>query len=223
LKGIKVLIADDHRIVREGLVAILKTKKGIELAGEATNGIEAIAMAKRLKPDVILMDISMPKMNGIKATLLIKEVLPQIGIIAITMHDDEATILELVRAGVDGYLLKDSESSEIVEAIRTIHKGGSALNPQIAKKVLGELARTPPERKKGKTQRPYRLSEREIAVLQEVARGKSNKEIASGLKLSEKTIKNHLRSIFSKMEVSDRTQAAMRGIQEGFIDLDFKL
>ncbi len=221
MKGIRVLIADDHRIVREGLVAILKTKKGIELSGEATNGIEAVALAKRLMPDVILMDISMPKMNGIKATTLIKETLPKIGIIAITMHDDEATIFKLIRAGVDGYLLKDSESSEIVAAIRTVHKGGSTLNPEIAKKVLDELARMPLPQKREQTQRPYRLSEREIGVLQEVARGKSNKEIASELKLSEKTIKNHLRSIFSKMEVSDRTKAAMLGIQGGFIDLDF--
>ncbi len=218
MKRIKVLIADDHRIVREGLAAILKTKEGIHLAGEASNGMEAVALAKSQRPDVILMDISMPKMNGIQATALIKETLPQIGIIAITMHDDETTIFELIRAGVDGYLLKDSESDEIVNAIRTIHNGDSILHPHIAKKVLGELTRMPRPKRKAHTQNAYQLTVREIDVLTKLAEGGSNKEIASDLKLSEKTVKNHLRSIFSKMKVNDRTKAAIKAIQESLIE-----
>lgn len=221
MKRIKVLIADDHRIVREGLVAILKTKDGLDLVGEATNGIEAIEKTKRLKPDVVLMDISMPKMNGIKATRALKKMLPQIGIVALTMHDDDKTIFELVSAGVDGYLLKDSESDKICSAIREIFKGGSIMHPHIAKKVLSAMSHMPPppQTKKPKHANRYRLSVREIEVLKEVARGRSNKEIGNVMKLSEKTIKNHLRSIFSKLEVNDRTKAAIIGIQEGFIDL----
>ncbi|NOY85202.1 MAG: response regulator transcription factor [Nitrospirae bacterium] len=221
---IRLLITDDHRVVREGLGAILKTKAGIDLVGEATHGLEAIQMAADLKPDVILMDISMPKMNGILATQLIKEKSPEIGIIALTMHDDDATIFELIRAGVDGYLLKDADSDTIVNAIMTVHRGESIIDPQITKKILSELRQQRPRRRSENPQENrYHLSHREIEVLKKVAGGKSNKEIANELDLSEKTIKNHLHNIFSKMKVDDRTKAALKGIQEGIIDLDDSL
>lgn len=221
MKKVRVLIVDDHRVVREGLGAILKTKTNIDLVGEAKNGLEAIKFAEELHPDIIIMDISMPKMNGIRATHLIKESRPEIGIVALTMHDDDATIFELVQAGVDGYLLKDADSSEIVKAILTVHRGESIINPKITKKILGELTQKRPlQREKNPSENKYHLSAREIEVLQKVASGKSNKEIATDLHLSEKTIKNHLRSIFSKMDVDDRTKAAIHGIQEGIIDLD---
>jgi len=220
MNKIKVLIADDHRVVRQGLAAILKTKADIHLVGEATNGLEAVSMAKALSPDVILMDQSMPKMTGIEATAAIKAALPEIGIVALTMHDDDETIFELVRAGVNGYLLKDSDSSEIIKAIRAINKGESIIHPHIAKKILGELTRTPaPKRKEGAENR-YHLSVRELDVLQRLASGKTNKEMASDLDLSEKTVKNHLHTIFVKMEVDDRTKAVIKGIREGLIDLE---
>ncbi len=221
---IRLLITDDHRVVREGLGAILKTKADIDLVGEATHGLEAIQMAADLKPDVILMDISMPKMNGIRATQLIKEKSPEIGIIALTMHDDDTTIFELIRAGVDGYLLKDADSDTIVKAIMTVHRGESIIDPQITKKILSELRQQRPKRRSENPQENrYHLSDREIEVLKKVAGGKSNKEIANELDLSEKTIKNHLHNIFSKMKVDDRTKAALKGIQEGIIDLDDSL
>ncbi len=220
LEKVRLLIADDHRVVREGLGAILKTKKDIDLIGEATNGLEAVAMAKELKPDVILMDISMPRLNGIQATRMIKKVSSQISIVALTMHDDDATILELIEAGIDGYLLKDTDSAEIVKAILTVHNGESVIDPHITKKILDELRRKNPFKKEEKRENKYHLSPREVEVLQEVAGGNSNKEIANSLDLSEKTIKNHLRNIFSKMKVDDRTKAAIKGIQEGFIDLN---
>lgn len=221
---IRLLITDDHRVVREGLGAILKTKAGIDLVGEATHGLEATQMAVDLKPDVILMDISMPKMNGILATQLIKEKSPEIGIIALTMHDDDATIFELIRAGVDGYLLKDADSDTIVNAIMTVHRGESIIDPQITKKILSELRQQRPRRRsENPRENKYHLSHREIEVLKKVAGGKSNKEIANELDLSEKTIKNHLHNIFSKMKVDDRTKAALKGIQEGIIDLDDSL
>jgi len=211
---------DDHRVIREGLGAILQTKGDIDVVGEATNGLEAIALANELRPDVILMDMSMPKMNGIEATRQIKALLPEIGIVALTMHDDDATIFDLVHAGVDGYLLKDAESAEISNAIRAVQKGESVIDPSIAKKILGELTRRQSQGEREKEGNKYRLSPREIGVLQKVSRGKTNKEIANDLMLSEKTIKNHLRNIFAKMEVDDRTKAAIKGIQEGIISLD---
>lgn len=220
MKKIKVLIADDHRVVREGLGAILKTKRDMNVVGEAKNGLEAVQMAKKLKPDVILMDISMPEMNGIEATRSIKKDFPHIGIVALTMHDDDQTLFELVRSGINGYLLKDSESADIVKAIRIIYKGGSVLHPFIAKKILEEFARGKSEQKEEKIGNRYHLTEREIGVLQRVATGKTNKEIAVDLGLSDKTIKNHVRKIFYKMKVDDRTRAAIQGIKDGIIDLD---
>ncbi len=220
MNKIRVLIADDHRVVREGLGAILKTKSDIDVVGEATNGIEAVQAAKSLKPDVILMDISMPQMNGVEATRLIKKERPQIGIVALTMHDDDPTIFDLIRAGVNGYLLKDSDSVDIVKAIRSIYKGESMIHPYIAKKILLELSQKEERRKEEKSGKEHRLSAREIEVLQRVATGKTNKEIAGDLTLSEKTIKNHVRNIFHKMQVYDRTEAAIKGIKEGIIHLD---
>ncbi|HIE65457.1 MAG: response regulator transcription factor [Nitrospira sp.] len=220
MKKIKVLIADDHRVVREGLGAILKTKRDMNVVGEAKNGLEAVQMAKKLKPEVILMDISMPEMNGVEATRLIKKDFPHIGIVALTMHDDDQTIFELVRSGINGYLLKDSESADIVKAIRSIYKGESVLHPIIAKKILEEFTREKSEQKEKKIGNRYNLTEREIGVLQRVSRGKTNKEIAVDLGLSDKTIKNHVRKIFYKMKVDDRTKAAIQGIKDGIIDLD---
>ena len=220
MNKIRVLIADDHRVVREGLGAILKTKSDMDVVGEATNGIEAVQAARGLRPDVILMDISMPQMDGVEATRLIKKERPQIGIVALTMHDDDPTIFELIRAGVNGYLLKDSDSVDIVKAIRSIYKGESMIHPYIAKKVLRELSQKEERKKEEAAGGAHRLSAREIDVLQRVATGKTNKEIAGDLTLSEKTIKNHVRNIFHKMQVFDRTEAAIKGIREGIIHLD---
>ncbi|MFQ5580342.1 MAG: response regulator [Nitrospiria bacterium] len=220
MKKIKVLIADDHRVVREGLGAILKTKGDMNVVGEAVNGLEAVQMAKDLKPEVILMDISMPEMNGIEATRAIKKDFPHIGIVALTMHDDDQTIFDLVRSGINGYLLKDSESADIVKAVRSIYKGESVIHPFIAKKILEEFTQKRSEPKEKKAGNRYKLTDREIEVLQRVATGMTNKEIAVDLMLSDKTIKNHVRKIFYKMKVDDRTKAVIEGIKDGVIDLD---
>ncbi|MCG3111786.1 MAG: response regulator transcription factor [Candidatus Manganitrophus sp. SB1] len=217
---IRILIADDHRVVREGLVAILKSRSDMDVVGEAINGFEVIEKTKALKPDVILMDISMPQMNGVEATRAVRKISPEIGIVVLTMHDDDATIFELVRTGVHGYLLKDADSSEIVKAIQSIYKGESIIHPSIARKILGEFSQLEPEQVKKAPRQMYNLSGREVDVLRRVAKGKTNKEIASELHLSEKTIKNHVRNIFHKMGVYDRTEAAMKGVQEGIIDLE---
>ncbi|WDT73903.1 MAG: response regulator transcription factor [Candidatus Manganitrophus sp.] len=217
---IRILIADDHRVVREGLVAILKSRSDMDVVGEAINGFEVIEKTKALKPDVILMDISMPQMNGVEATRAVRKISPEIGIVVLTMHDDDATIFELVRTGVHGYLLKDADASEIVKAIQSIYKGESIIHPSIARKILGEFSQLETEQVKKAPRQMYNLSGREIDVLRRVAKGKTNKEIASELHLSEKTIKNHVRNIFHKMGVYDRTEAAMKGVQEGIIDLE---
>lgn len=217
---IRILIADDHRVVREGLAAILKSRNDMDVVGEAINGFEVIEKTKALKPDVILMDISMPQMNGVEATRAVRKISPEIGIVVLTMHDDDATIFELVRTGVHGYLLKDADSSEIVKAIQSIYKGESIIHPSIARKILGEFSQLEPEQVKKAPRQMYNLSGREVDVLRRVAKGKTNKEIANELHLSEKTIKNHVRNIFHKMGVYDRTEAAMKGVQEGIIDLE---
>jgi two-component system NarL family response regulator len=219
---IRILIADDHRVVREGLAAILKSRSDMDVVGEAINGFEVIEKAKALKPDVILMDISMPQMNGVEATRAIRKLSPEIGIVVLTMHEDDATIFDLVRTGVHGYLLKDSDSSEVIKAIQSIYKGESMIHPSIARKILGEFSQLGREEVKRPPRPAHNLSAREVDILRRVAKGKTNKEIASELQLSEKTIKNHVRNIFHKMGVYDRTEAAMKGVQEGIIDLEQK-
>jgi DNA-binding NarL/FixJ family response regulator len=223
VEKVKVLIADDHRVVREGLSAILGGTEDVEVVGEAANGQEAVEKARDLQPDVILMDVSMPKLNGVEATRLIKRESPHIGIVALTMYDEEKYIFDLVRAGATGYLLKDSDSAQIISAIRSISKGESLIHPSVASKILAEfsLLSEGKGRKQGRT--GHDLTEREITVLRLVADGKTNKEIANDLDLSEKTVKNHVRNIFHKLQVYDRTQAAILAIRKGLIELDPKL
>ncbi|MEK7268776.1 MAG: response regulator transcription factor [Nitrospirota bacterium] len=220
MERIKVLIADDHRVVREGLVAILKTKENIEVVGEAQDGQEAVEKARTLEPDVILMDVSMPRMGGVEATRLIKREFPHIGIVALTMYEEQQYIFDLVRAGATGYLLKDTESAQIVEAIRAISRGESLIHPSVASKILAEFSLLAQKKGKKPSWVEHDLTEREITVLRLVADGKTNKEIANSLGLSEKTVKNHVRNIFHKLQVYDRTQAAILGIRKGIIDLE---
>jgi len=217
---IKVLIADDHRVVREGLAAILKTKDPITVVGEAQDGQEAVEKARSLLPDVILMDVSMPRMGGVEATRQIKREFPHIGIIALTMYDEQHYIFDLVRAGATGYLLKDTDSAQIIEGIRAIYRGESLIHPSVASKILAEFSLMAQKKGKKPSGVDHDLTEREITVLRLVAEGKTNKEIANNLDLSEKTVKNHVRNIFHKLQVYDRTQAAILAIRKGLIELD---
>jgi len=220
VKKIKVLIADDHQVVREGLSAILRTKEEIAVVGEVKDGVEAVEQARRLKPDVILMDISMPGMNGVEATRQIKREQPEVGIVVLTMYDEEEYIYDLVKAGATGYLLKDSDSSQIVKAIKTVARGESLIHPSVASKILNEFSSLAQGKGQPVKKKAQELSDREVEVLKLVAEGKTNKEIANVLNLSEKTIKNHVRNIFHKLQVYDRTQAAMHGLRKGLIQLD---
>src|SRR5579885_1897034 len=221
MEKIKVLIADDHRVGREGLAAILKTKENIQVVGEAQDGQEAVEKARALLPDVILMDVSMPRMTGVEATRIIKREFPHIGVVALTMYEEQQYIFDLVRAGATGYLLKDTDSAQLVAAIRAIYRGESLIHPSVASKSLAEFSLLT---QKGKGKKPawveHDLTEREITVLKLVADGKTNKEIANSLDLSEKTVKNHVRNIFHKLQVYDRTQAAILAIRKGLIELE---
>jgi len=220
VQRIRVLIADDHKVVREGLAAILNAKQSIEVVGEAQNGQEAVEKARSLVPDVILMDVSMPRMGGVEATRQIKRESPHIGVIALTMYDEEHYIFDLVRAGATGYLLKDTDSAQIVVAIHAIYRGESLINPSVASKILAEFSLLAQKKGEKRARLENDLSEREITVLRLVKDGKANKEIANSLDLSVKTVKNHLRNIFHKLQVYDRTQAAILAIRKGLIELE---
>ncbi len=219
---IRVLIADDHQVVREGLSAILQTKEDIDVVGVAKDGAEAVEKARQLLPDVVLMDISMPRMNGVEATRAIKRENPHIGVVVLTMYDEEEYIFDLVKAGATGYLLKDADSAQIVKAIRSIAEGESLIHPSVASKILNEFSLLAEGKGRKTSKIEHDLTEREITVLKLVAEGKTNKEIANDLTLSEKTIKNHVRNIFHKLHVYDRTQAAIHAIRKGLIELDPK-
>lgn len=220
MEKIKVLIADDHRVVREGLSAILKTKENIDVVGEAQDGQEAVEKARSLLPDVVLMDVSMPRMGGVEATRIIKREFPHIGIIALTMYEEQQYIFDLVRAGATGYLLKDTDSAQIVAAIRAVYRGESLIHPSVASKILAEFSLLAQRKGKKPGWVEHDLTEREVTVLRLVADGKTNKEIANNLDLSEKTVKNHVRNIFHKLQVYDRTQAAILAIRKGLIELE---
>jgi DNA-binding NarL/FixJ family response regulator len=220
MERIKVLIVDDHRVVREGLAAILKTKENIQVIGEAQDGQEAVEKTRTLMPDVILMDVSMPRMGGVEATRVVKREFPHIGIIALTMYEEQQYIFDLVRAGATGYLLKDSDSTQIVKAIQSVYRGESLIHPSVASKILAEFSLLAQKKGKKSSWVEHDLTEREITVLRLVADGKTNKEIANALDLSEKTVKNHVRNIFHKLQVYDRTQAAILAIRKGLIELE---
>jgi two-component system NarL family response regulator len=220
MERVKVLIVDDHRVVREGLSAILQSKENIQVLGEAQDGQEAVEKARSLLPDVILMDVSMPKMSGVEATRIIKREFPHIGIIALTMYEEQQYIFDLVRGGATGYLLKDSDSDQIVKAIQSVYRGDSLIHPAVASKILAEFSLLAQKKGKKSGWVEHDLTEREITVLRLVADGKTNKEIANNLDLSEKTVKNHVRNIFHKLQVYDRTQAAILAIRKGLIELD---
>jgi len=213
---IRVLIADDHPIVREGLRTILGFQEGIEVVGEASDGLEAVDLAQKLLPEVVLMDIRMSKLNGVEATRRIKAHNPQIGVIVLTNYDDDRYVFEGVEAGASGYLLKDISSDELSEAIHRVARGESLMAPSVLRKVLDEFAHRAEEREP-----PHEgLTPRELEVLQALARGLKNEEIAKELFITGKTVKSHLGSIFSKLGVNDRSQAILYAIKHKLVDID---
>jgi len=210
---IKVLIADDHHVVRRGLLFFLKTQKDIEVVGEAKNGLEAVQLVESLKPDVVLMDLVMPELDGIQATEQIKEKWPNIKVLMLTSFSDKDHILPALVAGASGYQLKDIEPDELVESIRQIMRGENTIHPY-ANTQLEEGLRE--EENKPHIKNP--LTPREQDVLAELTKGKSNREIASSLYVTEKTVKTHISNIFHKLQVQDRTQAALYAVKHGLTE-----
>lgn len=217
LKKIRVLIADDHALVREGLCKILSMEKSIEVVGEAENGEQAIKLALKIIPDIILMDINMPKTKGIEATRIIKSRLPEVGIIALTIHDQEEYLFELIKAGISGYVLKDISPDLLIQTILGVTRGESFIPPSMTAKVFAEFTRL--STISSRYSHPLGLTRREVDVLRLVAQGDSNRSIAQKLFISEKTVKNHLTSIFQKLGVDDRTQAALHAVKNKIIEL----
>ena len=213
-KTIRVLIADDHAIVRKGIRALLATETDIEVVGEAADGKEAVEKAERLHPDVILMDLVMPGMDGIEATRRITTRQPETRILVLTSFAEDEKVFPALKAGALGYLLKDAGPEELVRAIRQVYCGESSLHPAIARKVLQELSR-PPER----PLTPEPLTERELEVLRLIAKGKSNREIAEELVISEATVRTHVSNILGKLQLASRTQAALYALREGIAEL----
>lgn len=216
---IRVLLVDDQRLMREGLRTLLELEPGVEVVGEAGNGEEALTAYERLRPDVVLMDVRMPVMDGVEATRRLVGHFPGARVIILTTFDDDEYVFEGLRGGALGYLLKDVSVHDLVEAIRTVMAGGVLIEPSVARKVVAELARlrptpSPPSRL------PEPLSEREREVLRLLAEGLTNREIAERLYLAEGTVKNYVTNILNKIGARDRTQAALRARELGLLSSD---
>lgn len=214
-EDIRILIADDHAVVREGLRALIETEPGMELVGEAADGIEAVQKACALEPDVILLDLIMPRKDGIEAIGEIKEEDPGARILVLTSFAEDDKVFPAIKVGAQGYLLKDSSPRELLRAIRHIYRGEPSMHPTIARKLMRELqepADLPP------AEEP--LTEREVEVLQLLARGLSNQEIADELIISERTVRTHVSNILGKLHLANRTQAALYALREGLASLD---
>jgi len=210
-----VLIADDHAVVRQGLKAFLSTQPDIDIVGEAVDGIEAVERVRELEPDIVLVDVVMPRLDGIEAIRQIRSLRPSTKVIVLTSFVDDEKVFPAVRAGAAGYLLKDVEPQELIEAIRRVHAGESLLHPTVAAKLVHEFQRREPQ-----TSAVADLTEREVQVLQEIARGRSNKEIALELGVADKTVKTHVSNILQKLRLADRTQAALYAVREHLVDLE---
>lgn len=212
---IRVVIADDHAIVRKGLRALLATEPGIEVVGEAQDGKQAIAEAQRLLPDVVLMDLVMPVLDGTTAIRHITAHQPDTRILVLTSFSNDEGIFTAIRAGALGYLLKDSSPAELVQAIHRVHRGESSLHPQVARRLLQELTQ-----RREKPSPPPPLSGREVEVLRLIAHGKSNREIAEVLAIKETTVRTHVSHILNKLQLASRTKAALYALREGLASLD---
>ncbi|PIV24037.1 MAG: DNA-binding response regulator [Deltaproteobacteria bacterium CG_4_8_14_3_um_filter_45_9] len=217
MKKIRVLLAEDHTIVRQGLFALLRSEPDIEVIGEASDGLEAIELAKKLLPDVVLMDIAMRNLNGIEATRKIKKLFPHMKVLVLTMYENEEWIFQILKAGASGYLIKDSAMTDLVSAIRTIHQGDSFLSPSISKKVIDEYIRKAEiGEKRGVDDL---LSSREREILKLIAEGQSVAQIASLLCISKKTVEAHKAHIMEKLNIHDKVGLIKYAIRTGLIKI----
>ncbi len=217
MDAIKILIVDDHEVVRDGLVTMFGRQTDFLVAGQAVNGQEAVEKARELKPDVILMDLRMPELNGVGAMNQIREQDQDVKFIVLTTYDTDEYIFDAIEAGARGYLLKDTSREELFNAVRAVHRGESQIEPGVTTKVLTRLAQL--SRQSSGPSPSEILSDREIEVLQLIANGSANKQIAADLSISESTVKTHVANIFQKLDVGHRTEAVTQALQRGIIKL----
>ena len=210
---IAVLIADDHPVVRHGLRAFLQLQDDLDIVGEAGDGVEAVDLVRRHRPDVVLLDLVMPRLDGTEAIRQIREASPSTKVIVLTTFADDEMVFPAVKAGAAGYLLKDVEPRELAEAIRTVHRGRGLLHPSLVSRLMHEFAG-----EQERTETLEALTEREMDVLRLIAQGKSNREIAREFVLSEKTVKTHVSNILAKLQLADRTQAALYAVRNRLVD-----
>ena len=215
---INILIADDHELMRDGTRRILEEEPDMKVIGEAADGLQAVELASSLKPDVIILDISMPQLDGIEAARRIKTTCTSTAVLILTAYDDDEFVFSLVEAGAAGYLLKTVRSHELVDAVRAVYSGESVLHPTVARKVLNHFVSD--TSKKARRESLEILSNREMDIMRLVIRGLTNKEIADELCLSMRTVQGHLGSIFGKLQVGSRTEAVIRVLKEGWLTLD---
>lgn len=215
-ESIRILIVDDHAVVREGLSAILGLKPDMEVVGEAADGQEAVQQARKLQPDVILMDMVMPGTSGLQAIQELQRDNNPARILVLSSFAEDEQIFPAIKAGASGYLLKDSTPQQLIDAVREVHRGQSSLHPTIARKLIGEITASPADDEAP----PDALTGREITVLKLVARGFSNQEIAQQLHISERTVGKHVSSILEKLHLANRTQAALYALREGLASLE---
>ncbi|MGB9723969.1 MAG: response regulator [Chloroflexia bacterium] len=218
MSPIRVLIADDHRLFRQGLRYVCQAAGGIEVVGEAEDGREAVRLAEELKPDVILMDIRMPGLDGVEATRLIAARVPSARVIILTMYRQDQYVFEAIKAGARGYLLKDVDEQELVEAVRAVHRGEALINPALAARLLDEFRRL----SRGEGAETEELSAGEMEILRLVAQGADNKTVAERLALSERTVANRLSEIYRKLHVNSRVQATLVALRRGWVTLENK-
>jgi len=216
-EAIKVLIVDDHALLRRGLQIILEQEPDIEVVAEASDGNDAVAKAQETMPDVVLMDVRMPRRSGIEATRQIKELIPSAKIVMLTVSDEESDLYDSIRAGASGYLLKDA-NEDLAPAIRSVHEGQSLISPSMASKLLGEFAAMSKRADEKPVPTP-RLTEREFEVLKLVAKGQSNRDIAKELFISENTVKNHIRNILEKLQLHSRMEAVVYAVREKILEI----
>jgi NarL family two-component system response regulator LiaR len=218
MSNISIVLGEDHLITRQGIRRLLEDEKGLSIVGEASNGEEVVQLVTELKPDVVVMDIAMPKLNGIEATRQIKLIYPRTGVLILSAYDDDEYVFALLKAGAAGYLLKSVSGDELVQAIKAIHNGEPVLDPAIAKKVMNYFKL--PDKVPLMDEESEHLSDRELDIIKLAARGLTNKDIADRLHLSYRTIEGHMRDVFNKLGVGSRTEAVLYGLKKGWFTLE---
>ncbi len=214
-QNIRILIVDDHAVVREGLRSLINSEPGMEVVGEAADGVEAVLRTRSLVPDVIVLDLAMPRQDGLQAISTLRAENPQTRILVLTSFGEDDMVFPAIKRGAMGYLLKDSSPEDLLHAIRDVYAGDSSLHPAIAHKLIRQFSEPPPE-----TTPVEPLTEREIEVLRWVAQGMCNEEIADRLDISERTVRSHMTNILGKLQLTNRTQAALYALREGLASLD---